>query len=108
MTEPIEAQPTPDMIEFSAAILEAKQRRNDARILMLRQQGVAIDMGSIVSTRVNVLCDLLIGPADSPERLEFEHKLADTYATMLDNTEAQVRMATLAPGAQQTSKLIIP
>lgn len=102
------SEPTPDTNELGQAILEAKQQRNDARILALRQQGVGIDMGSIAAVRINALCDLLIGPGDSPERLQFEHSLADQYATMLDNTEAQVRMATLAPGAGQTAKLIIP
>jgi hypothetical protein len=88
--------------------IAAMQQGNDRRIQMLRQQGVAIDMASIVSQRVSALCDLLIGEEGTPERLTFEYALACRYAAMLDNTEAQVRMATLAPGAQQTSKLIIP
>lgn len=106
MSAPIGPLPPPSVPTRES--VEAKSAGNDQRIHRLSQAGARIDMASVQSVRLGLLCEYLLGDMDDPNRLRFENMLADRYREIIEDAEKQVRMAQLTPTAAQTSKLIVP
>jgi hypothetical protein len=87
---------------------------NQARMEQIQAQGVQIDGAMILNTRLNALCDMVLGPWDKPDvkpsldRTAYELRVQQGFTKMLDHIDSQIARARLTQGvAQPQSQLIV-
>jgi hypothetical protein len=89
-----------EAIEPAARRHEVEQlgKANDARIADLVRQNVAIAPIDVVSVRLAILVEHLVGDLDTEEGCAYERKVQEKLAELLDATGSQVRRMKLLDG----------
>lgn len=107
MTSEDKAAALADLDAAAAEAIEPAARRheieqlgmaNDARLADLARQGVSVDKVDIVSVRLAILVEHLVGDLDTAEGCAYERKVQDKLASLLDETSSQVRRMRLLDG----------
>jgi hypothetical protein len=108
MTEPVEVAAADELVQLAHDVTAA-QTRNNASLDALAAQGVRVDPGMILTTRITILMDTLLGPADGPDvteaRLRYEQRCQATFREMIGNIQSQIRQAQLLQGVPNAHRM---
>lgn len=80
--------------------VEGMQQVNDAALQRLAQQGVGVDNVSVLSVRLAVLVEYLLGDMDDPRRLGYEHAVQSKFSALIADVGAQAARAKLLNGVR--------
>lgn len=93
------------MTDPTREMVETLSKTNDDTIQALLRDGVSVSQESLMATRVGIMCEVLFGDMDQQPRINFEHKLQETYREQLDQVRSQVIRAKLMPKPGELGQL---